>query len=349
MIELSSKISKCVSLASLALQFLYNLFWILVESFSLGERNGVAACNPYRSSLTSLVERLAALLSFNSGISEIVSGGVWNKTFSIIHFGSAVESAPVIETVLRSMLSDLLIPHFLDVIWNVWCSVGPRSVNWEFSVKSLGSFATFQSRFTLQGKIELWGLEATVVCHSVVKTEDTLNFLGFSNSLSDGVNLILKMVFVANSSGILVVNKSVALHRRMNLRRAHSWILRNSVIISLISVLEAGIGFVERHGGFSFIPSLFSFFLVGLNVIAGVDNWPSDSNVFWWQVWVGTILQALPIECVARPVIGLCCSSVPCLIGSCKLLLDNRHVIGSLRSVSIYEDVAHFLNKEVIK
>ena len=126
---------------------------------------------------------------------------------------------------------------------------------------------------------------------------------------------------------------------------ARTWILVESLVVGLIRTFIGIVSFPERETGFSFSIFLLHLISAEFDVITCVNDRPLHANVIFMEIWVSTILKTFLVERLifVDTLLSSVGSTVPCFVGSHKLLLDDWSSVSSLRAVSIDEDVTHFM------
>ena len=125
---------------------------------------------------------------------------------------------------------------------------------------------------------------------------------------------------------------------------ARTWILIESLVISLIRTFISIVSFPERERLLSFPIFLLHLIRAEFDVITCVNDRPLHTNVVIMEIWVGTIFETGFMEgrLFVDSLFSSFGSTVPCFVGCHKLLLDDWSCVCSLRAVSINENVTHF-------
>ena len=127
----------------------------------------------------------------------------------------------------------------------------------------------------------------------------------------------------------------------MQVRGSDPWVELYPLVIGLIGIFVYTIGLVKREGCFSFAPPIFHLFLTWLDIVARIHDGPPDACVLGREVRVLRVLQTTLMECVTWSIIRFLGTEQPLLLGGLKLLLQHGSGVGTLRPVTVDENVTH--------
>ena len=148
------------------------------------------------------------------------------------------------------------------------------------------------------------------------------------------------MVFPAYTARVLVIDKAVTLHGRMERWGSWSRVLLDSLVVADLRILKGVVSLPQRHAFLRLLVPLFHLLLVEFDGVTSVNNRPLHSHVFGRKIRVGSEPKGSLVKGVI-PLLGLLTTTVPCLICRLELLLNDWRTVSALRSVSVDVNVAH--------
>ena len=213
-------------------------------------------------------------------------------------------------------------------------------VNRELRVESLRSLAALISLLATERQVQSWRLVGSVVCHSVVEAEGSFDLFGTGNPRGNRVYLSPYIFFCAYSSRIRVVDETVALLTWMQVWRANSRVELKALLVRLLGVFVDVVCLVQGERGLSFAVPLLHLLRARLDVVASVDDAPSDPGVARRKVRVLSVPQAILEEDICA-CLCLLCTGLPSGLVAEELLLEHGRCVGTLRPITVDENVTH--------